>query len=136
LIKIYKLYYKNNIYVGATTKALSKRLKQHRYYSSYEGTNKRSKALYNSKLYETMRKHGSSEFKIELLAEAQTIENARDLETYYINKISTLNRSLTSGFTINSKVERTGDKQIISELKEEIKILKKDLQFWKDLSLN
>lgn len=98
---IYKLYYKEHIYIGKTTD-LKRRFKEHC----------KAATTSNLKLYKVMREIGITKFKIEKIEELSSNELARHRELFYIRKLSTLN---TNGLNKIGKIEET-----IIELKVQI----------------
>jgi len=103
---VYKLYYKDFIYVGVT-KDLRRRLRNHK-----------KEALHSSKLlYKTMREQGINNFKIEKIKAYSTHEDARIGEKYYIEEIANLNTNV-------NKPSNKVVKEKIKELEEQIEVLK------------
>jgi group I intron endonuclease len=99
MIIIYKLSYKDLVYVGKTKNDLRTRYRQHL-----------KEAKDSSKpLYKAMREHGPNNFKIEVLEELNSSESARIRELYYIKEISNLN--------IQGRGSNTHINNVINELK-------------------
>lgn len=89
---IYKIVNKTNgkIYVGATTRDLEERKREH--INSYN--NKKCKQ-YNSKLYSAIRKHNIDNFEF-VLIENCTLDKMCEKESYYIKKYD----SIKNGYNI------------------------------------
>lgn len=87
--KIYKITNtKNNqIYIGCTINSLEKRFYEHLYRCLQIG--------YKSKLYNSMKKYGIDNFKIELIEECD-LENIYEVEKKYINEYNSFNNGLNS----------------------------------------
>lgn len=93
--KIYKLFFKENIYVGSTTCSLERRFIEHKTRMNYENG-----PLYNTKIYQIMREKGKHNFEIELLEECKCYNEKQLLirEQYWIDKLK------PSMNTINTKL--------------------------------
>jgi group I intron endonuclease len=86
---IYKITNKTNdkVYIGCTTMTLEERYKGH----LYRCFNKN----YDCKLYNSMRKHGKENFKIDLLEECN-IESIYEIEKKYIDQYDSYKNGLNS----------------------------------------
>ena len=71
----------SKIYIGLTTNTISRRFNGHKQTAK--------KGLEKSRLYNSMRKYGSENFKIELVYTATSIEDLKEKEIYYINLYNT-----------------------------------------------
>jgi group I intron endonuclease len=89
--RIYRIlnYIDNEVYVGSTCQALSKRMAKHR-----EEINNETKA--RKPLYIKMKEHGVEHFYIELIEEhpCENGEQLRKREGHYIREIGTLNKTI------------------------------------------
>lgn len=97
--KIYKIRNTINekLYVGQTNETLEQRFKRHMGYQSREN---------DTKFYRAVRKYGRENFYIEQIEEVATREEATDKESYWIDKLDTIEHGYN---TINNKIVSGGD---------------------------
>lgn len=98
-------------YVGITMNGYLKRFDTHKY-RSRKSDDKRGKYI----LYRAMRKYGIENFKVELLEQVDTYEEAKIKEIYYISKFNTYIKSpLNWGYNMTIGGDGNGCSFIISE---------------------
>jgi len=136
MISIYKLYYEEHVYVGATKLPIQKRRNQH--------VNNAEKGRYpNNKLSNKMRELGPGRFRVILLGTAKTPEEAREMEGKFITELGNLNMakvseySGTNGWNKRKKRSRPTVESFEGELvlRARIASLEAEVKYWKELAL-
>lgn len=86
---VYKITNKvtGKVYIGKTVQTLEKRIKGHKWYSG-QGS--------NTKLYNSVNKHGWKNFQAEIVEQVESEELLIEREKYWINKLNSIEEGLNT----------------------------------------